>query len=159
LSLRFFFIINVHRLGAKGERDMTTNKKVFGKAGSMPLGLAAGTAVGLLVTIAFAVVMAQLVLGGKLKEGAMGYGAMIAIPVSAAIGALVSVAIIKRRRMQVCLITGAAYLLSLIGINILFFGGQFQGLVVTVLLILLGTGGIGALGLRNGKRKGKRHRR
>ena len=138
---------------------MTTNKKVFGKAGSMPLGLAAGTAVGLLITIVFAVAMTQLVLGGKLEEEAMGYGAMMAIPVSAAMAALVSFAIVKRRRMQVCMLTGMAYLLSLVAINVLFFGGQFQGLVVTIMLILLGSGGVGALGLREGKRSGKRRHR
>lgn len=135
---------------------MITNKKVFGKAKSMPAGLAVGTAMGLLITIAFAVVMTQLVLGGKLEETAMGYGAMITIPVAAAMSALVAFTMIKRRRIQVCMMAGGLYLLCLIGINVLFFGGQFQGIGVTVLLILLGASAVGVLGLRAGERKGRR---
>lgn len=137
---------------------MVTNKKVMGKAGSVPKGLAIGTVAALLITILFAVGMTQLILAEKISEMAMGYGAMIVMPLASAVSALIATGVIKRRRMQICLLAGLAYFIVLGIINVVFFGGQFSGVAVSVLLILLGAFAVGLLGARGEKGRGKRRK-
>lgn len=137
---------------------MVTNKKVFGKAMSLPAGIAIGGGAALVVTLFLAAGLTQLVLSERIDEGSIGYWASGALPACSALGALIAVGVIKRKRMQVCLLTGALYFITLLAINVLFFGGQFSGVGVTVLLILLGTGAVGLLGARGERRGGKRHK-
>lgn len=137
---------------------MVTNKKVRGKAWPIPKGLAMGTAVAVLLTILFAVGMTQLILTETISEAALGYGAMILLPMASAISALIAVGIIKRRRMQICLLAGLAYFIALGLINVVFFGGQFEGVGVSLLLILLGVLCVGVLGLRGEKGGRKKHK-
>lgn len=135
---------------------MLTSKKTFGKARSMPIGLAWGTAAALLITIAFAALITQLVLGEKLDETAIGTGSMIVLPVASAVSAITASGMIKRRRMQVCMLSGVIYLLCLVLINLLLFGGQFSSLGVTILLVAAGTIIVGMWGLKGEKKMRKR---
>ena len=54
-------------------------------------------------------------------------------------GAWVAWKKIKRLRLQVCLISGGIYYLMLLGMTILFFGGQFCGMGVTALMVACGS--------------------
>ena len=139
---------------------MTVNQKVTGTAASMPVGIAMGCAVSLLITAAGSILVAKLISDEVLVDTAIGYGAMIILLLAAALGATISAAKVKRLRLQVCLLTGVAYYGALLAVTALFFGGQYQGMGVTALLVLAGTGSAALMNIREKKprkyRKGRR---
>jgi putative membrane protein (TIGR04086 family) len=138
---------------------MVSNKKVTGKAMPMVAGLAVGVALSIGITMVLAGLTAHFVLSETISENAIGYAAMAALYLSAALGSLIAARMIKRRRMVVCLATGGIYFLTLLGMTALFFGGQYQGIGVTALVVLGGSGTIGLLGLRQGKGRGIKHKK
>jgi len=125
---------------------MVTNKKTYGKAKSIPVGLAWGAVVAVCITMCFAVAITQLVMEERISENAIGYGTMITLPLASVSSSLVSIGLIKRRRMQVCMMSGGIYIGVLLLVNLLLFGGQFGGLGVSVLLILFGVRNLFLLG-------------
>ena len=139
---------------------MTVNQKVTGTAVSMPAGIALGCAVSLLITIAGSGLVAKLISDEIMPQTAIGYGAMIILLAASTIGASISAWKIKRLRLQVCLLSGVAYYAALLCITALFFGGQYQGMGVTALVVLAGTGVAILLSTREKKtrkyRKGRR---
>ena len=114
-------------------------RKLNGRAMSIPGGLAAGGAVSLLVTLLGAAVLAKLVETQSVPQGNIGYGVMLILILSSYLGALVSMSVIKRRKILVAACSGAVYMGVLLGITALFFGGQYQAVVVTTLLIICGS--------------------
>lgn len=142
---------------------MVTNRKVTGKALSMPLGLSVGLAVCIVLTLAAAALCSNLILTEKIGEGAIGYCAIVTLLLSSAVGAWLAAVLVKRRWMIVCMGVGCAYFLTLLATTALFFGGQYQGIAVTALVIFGGCGAIGLLGLKAGgegkKRRKKYHSR
>ena len=139
---------------------MTVNQKVTGTATSMPAGIAIGWTASVLTTVAGSALVAKLISDEILADTAIGYGAMFILLLSAALGAAISEAKVKRMRLQVCLLSGLVYYGSLLGITALFFGGQYQGMGVTALLVAAGTSLVILLGGRDKKqrkhRKGRR---
>ena len=81
----------------------------------------------------------------------IGYGAMVTLLFSAAMGSLASVIIAKSKRLMIASITAASYYLSLLGINILFFDGKLQGMWETALVVIAGTGLVILGGLKERK--------
>ena len=135
---------------------MVVNKKVTGRSKPMAAGLALGTVVSFLLTLVGAAVIANLILSEKLAEEAVGYGAVVVLLLASAIGAWLSAILVKRRWMLVCLGAGGIYYLLLLSVTALFFGGQYQGMGVTALLVLGGSGAVGLLGLGGKKSSGKK---
>lgn len=139
---------------------MTLNGKVTGRAMTMPAGIAVGCGAAMLVTAAGSALVAKLISDEVLVDTAIGYGAMFIVLLASALGAAVSAAKVKRRRLQVCLLSGIVYYGMLLGMTAMFFGGQYQGMGVTALLVLAGTGTVILLGTREKKtgkyRKGRR---
>ena len=135
---------------------MVVNKKVTGKAVPMAAGVGIGLAVSMVLTIVGAAVTANLILTEKIGESGMGYGAILILLLSSAVGAWLAASMIKSRWMIVCLGAGGIYYLTLLGITALFFGGQYQGMGVTALAILGGCGAVGLLGIRAGNKPRKR---
>jgi hypothetical protein len=142
---------------------MVINRKVSGKALSMPLGLGIGLAVCMVLTVSAAAICTNLILNEKIVEGAIGYCAIVTLLIASTAGAWLAAVLVKRRWMIVCLGVGCAYFLSLLAITALFFGGQYQAVAVTALIIFGGCGAVGLLGLKgNGegrKRRKKYHSR
>ena len=136
---------------------MVTNKRVFGRAGSMAKGVLVGTIAALVITIAVALLLTQLILSDKMDFTVLGYSAMIMLPLASAVSALISVGIVKRRRMQTAMLAGVAYFVMLSLINFIFFGGHFDGLLVTILLILGGAFCVGIWGIRGERGHHKKH--
>ena len=118
---------------------MVVNQKPTGTAKSMPIGLAYGWAVSVGITALLCGVLAILVLNGKIGWETVGYGAMVMIVGAAYIGAAVSCWAIKHRKLIVCLMSGAIYLCTLIGVTALLFGGVQGSIWVTAMLIAGGT--------------------
>ena len=119
---------------------MVTNQKVTGTASSMPGGLAVGAGISLLITFVGSWLSAYLISTEKLPQSAIGYCAMGILLLSALLGALVAVHRIKRRRLYACILSGLIYYIILLSMTALFFGGQYQGMGVTALLVVGGTG-------------------
>lgn len=135
---------------------MVVNKKVTGKSKPIVVGLAVGCALSIGMTLLGAALMANLVLSEKMATEAIGYGAVVVLLLASAAGAWISATMVKRRRMVVCLGVGGSYYLSLLAITALFFGGQYQGMGVTALLVLGGCGAVALLGIRGEKNSGKK---
>ena len=138
---------------------MVMNRKVTGRAMSMPAGIAAGVGVSLGITLLGAVLLGWLIDRQTLDIGSIGYGAMVILLTAAALGALIAKALIKHRALVVCLISGAGYYLTLLAITALFFGGQYQGMGVTLGLVLAGAGAAGLLSLKKKKSITKGYRK
>lgn len=132
---------------------MVTNRKVTGKASSMPGGLALSGAVSMGITLLLAIVTAKLVDMGTLPEGGIGYAALGILMLSSAVGALTAVARIKRQRLAVCLGSGLIYYILLLSLTALFFGGQYTGMGVTALAVAGGCGSVILLGMGEGRRR------
>lgn len=123
---------------AKGERTMTVNQKVTGTAVSVPVGLALGALASLGLTGLLSALAAWLILNGRLPENSVGYCAMVILLLSSMAGAATAVGKIKRRRFQMGLASGGIYYGSLLAATALFFGGIYDGMGVTALMVLCG---------------------
>lgn len=135
---------------------MVVNRKVTGKAASMPGGLALGGALSLGVTILLAMVTAMLVDNGAMEEKSIGYAALVILLLSSALGSAVAAARIKRQRLVVCIAAGAVYYVLLLSMTALFFGGQYTGMGVTALAVLGGSGVVCIAGAGQGRGRRKR---
>ena len=136
---------------------MANNKRVSGTAKSMPGGVGLGVAVSMVITVAGAAVLAWLILSERMAQGAVGYGSMVILVLASLAGCLTACGAVRRRRMMVCGITGAGYYLGLLMIALLF-GGRFQGMGVTALMVLLGGAIAVILGLAGKGSGGRRYK-
>lgn len=116
---------------------MGKQANVKGKAASMPVGIAIGLGVGILITLIGAVLLAFALAGESMTVEAMGYGIMLVLFVATFLSSMVAMWCIKHRKMQVSLITAGVYLLTLLATNALFFGGQYEGVGATVLVVAI----------------------
>lgn len=139
---------------------MTTTRKPTGRARSMPAGLAIGALTSLGITLAAAIITAKIVDTGAAKEGNIGYFAMGILLISSYLGSIAAAMSIKHQKLMVCGISGGIYYGMLLGMTALFFGGQYQGMGVTALLVLCGAA-IAALTVTGQGRgtKGTKHRK
>lgn len=137
---------------------MTLNHKPTGTAMSMPAGLAIGGIWSLCVTLVMAALVAKLMDMEAIRQDSIGYFVISILLVASTTGALLSFGRIKRRRMVVCMVSGLIYYCVLLSITALCFGGQYQGMGVTGLVVLGGSFCAGLLGIHEKKqgRTGKR---
>ena len=135
---------------------MTVNRKVTGTAVSMPAGIGIGCGISLLLTLLGAGTAAKLIADEVLQETAIGYGAMVIILLASISGSWIAVKKVKKRRLQVAMLVGVGYFASLLATTALFFGGQYQGMGVTALLVLAGTGTVVLMGSREKKPQKRR---
>ena len=119
---------------------MTFNGKVTGTASTIPVGLAVAALVSLGITTALSAVTAWMILKGMLPEKSVGYCVMAILLVSSGAGALTAIRRIKRLRFQMGVASGGVYFACLLIITALFFGGIYDGVGVTALMILCGCG-------------------
>ena len=133
---------------------MVTKHKPTGRAAGFPKGIALGT----LAAMASTALLAMLIASGAVREENLGYGVMVLLFLSAALGGTVAFGRIKHRRALVFGLSAAAYLVSLTALTALFFGGRFDGFFPTAMLIIGGSGTAFLLSAR--AQKGRtRHRR
>lgn len=135
---------------------MTAKRKTTGTTMSMPGGLAMGGLISLGITLAGSAILAWLVDEEMMAMESIGYGIMVMLLGASFLGAVTAYGKIRRRRLLVCAASGLVYIGILLSITALFFGGQYSGVAVTVLLVLAGSVAAGMLGLgqgRGGRRK------
>jgi putative membrane protein (TIGR04086 family) len=140
---------------------MVRNKKVTGKATSMAAGLLTSLGLSMGITISGAALTAMLILQDNLPPEAMGYASVLILLIASTVGAWIASAMIKRRTLLVCAGVGGSYYLTLLAITSLFFGGQFQGMLVTAGVVLGGCGAVALLRLgreNKSRNKAKKYR-
>lgn len=134
---------------------MVVNQKVTGKAVSVPMGLLIGCGVSMGMTLAAAAALAKLLDSERLAWENVGYGIEATLILASFCGAMTACGKIKRQRLVVCGVSAVLYFSLLLAITALFFGGQYETVWLTAILILVGSGGAALLGLR-GEGKGRR---
>ena len=134
------------------------NKKVSGTAIGIPAGLGLSTLISLVITLAGAALLAYMMTSEKIGEGAMGFSAMMIQAIASVAGAWCAVSVVKRLRLQMCMMAGACYYLTLLAMTALFFEGRYQGMGVSALIILAGCAIVAFIPVKNGSlfKKGKR---
>ena len=135
---------------------MTTTKKHTGRAMAFPAGVFMGATISLLWSILAAALVGLMIDREILRYTAIGYSAMLILLTASILGSFLAWRKIKHRRALVCLTTGGVYYLMLIGLTGLFFGGQFEAVGVTGILILGGCTTVILVGLGNGSNRRKR---
>lgn len=120
---------------------------------TLPLGAILGGGYAFGWTLLSAGILAWLIRDGYLREEAVGYGSMGILLIGSILGAAVGYRKVQRRRMLTCICSGGAYLMMLLAITALFFGGQYTGMGVTALLILGGSATAAFLGMEKGRRR------
>lgn len=118
---------------------MVGNPKPTGRAQSIPAGLAIAEAIGIVITLLLGAMEATLVAQKQIQETQIGYGIMLILLIGAAVTSTVAWKKIKHRKLLVCTLSGAIYLLLLLFTTALFFGGQYEGLLPGILLVACGT--------------------
>ena len=114
-------------------------KKAKGTAMAIPIGVLWGAIISLLITIIAALMLTWLTLNGITDQEKLGYSIMVSILLATMIGSFVSSTLVKRRKLLICWVTGMAYYITLLGINALFLGRNFQGVIAEGLLITAGS--------------------
>jgi putative membrane protein (TIGR04086 family) len=128
---------------------------------ALPVGIGLGVLVSLIVTLIGATAITQLVTTEKISENNIGYAIIAVLLISSIIGAWMAATQTKRLRLQVCLLEGTGYFLTLMAMTALFFGGRYQGMWATCITILLGStmmALLSTLGQRKWKIKNKAYR-
>ena len=107
--------------------------------GSMciPAGLGLGLLISLILTLAGVGIFSYLIASEAVGEETIRYGIYVIQGVTAAAGSWVAGAVIKKMYLQVSLMSGGAYYLSLLAMTALLFGGQYQGMGVTAAIVML----------------------
>ena len=138
---------------------MTLNQKVTGRAASIPAGLAIAGVISMLVTMLVVVLGGVLVSSEIIAYEHIGYCSMMALLVGSAVAAITAVNRIKHQKMLVCILSGVVYYMILLSVTALFFGGQYRGMGVTLLMVMGGCA-LGAIISNREKGRGmKRMRR
>lgn len=138
---------------------MRSLKKTTGTALSIPAGLGLGVLVSITVTLLGVTVIAWLLSAERIEEGSIGYIAMGILSIAAILGCLTAVGKTKRLRLQISMLSGACYFLTLLAITALFFGGRYQAVGTTLAIIVVCCALVAFLpGNKKGPRKPKSKR-
>ena len=106
-----------------------------GRTLSMPAGLAAGSGISMVITLALSILLAQLVSMEKLGWDHVGYGIIVILITASAIGTKTACVMVRRRKLLLCIVSAVLYWLILFMLTALFFGGQYSGIGVTGMII------------------------
>lgn len=136
---------------------MLVNQKPTGRASTMAGGIAWGTAWAMLLTAGLGALLAFFVSREVVRQENLGYGVMVILFLGGAMAFGASYRRIKRRRLLVFVLSAVGLLGSLTALTALFFGGQFEGIFPTAMLIIGGSGTAFLLSARKGT--GEKHRK
>ena len=116
------------------------SQKPTGRTSSMAKGVAIGVITSVMVTILSAAILAKLVDAKLLAEEKIGYVILVILLLASYLAGKIAWTKTKRRRLMTCALAGGIYFGVLLSMTALFFGGQYESVGVTALLILAGIG-------------------
>ncbi len=119
---------------------MAMKRRKSGKELPMAGAIAIGIFGSLILTFLGAALLAYLIGKGSVMQSGISFGCMIILAASSSFGAFLASGLFKRRKLMVCGITAAGYYLSLLAMTAMFFEGQYNGLGITAIMVLLGAG-------------------
>lgn len=119
---------------------MGIHPKSTGRSSSLGSGIAAGVAAALTLTLLLGALLAFFISREVVRQESLGYGVMVILFLAAALGSRLSYGRVRHQRLLVFLLTAIGYLVSLTAITALFFGGRFEGIFPTAMLIIGGSG-------------------
>ncbi len=90
------------------------------------------------LTVLFAVVLAFMVQSEKLELEGLGAGVLITLLASSGCGCFLAVKLAGQKPLLVGAVSAAGYLLSLLSVTALFFGGEYHGVLQGAMLVLGG---------------------
>jgi len=132
-------------------------KRRQGTAKPIPVGLALGLCVSAVITLCGSAITAYLVSAEKMDTEWIGYAALGILILASAAGAGAARKSVKVKALPVCAMMAGAYYLSLAAATALFFGGEYQGMGVTAICVLVGSGIAFLLtGIKKGTGKSRR---
>ena len=117
---------------------MVRKRKMAGKPMTLPAGVAVGLVISLIVTLLGAAILAYLISNGTVGQNGIGAGSGCILFLASAMGAWSTCRGVKGKYLLLCGISGGAYYLMMLSMTALFFGGQYQGVLLTGVLIFLG---------------------
>ena len=136
---------------------MVLNRKVTGRASSVPAGLVAGVLCELVLTLIISVVSAYLVSAEFVSQDKIGYCAIAVLIMSSIVGTTVTIKRIKKMPIQMAAINGLLFYGLLLAMTALFFGGQYDGMGITLLVVALGSGVGGIMASRKSNRRKQKY--
>lgn len=113
-------------------------KQKSGGAKSIPVGLAIGWVMQILLTMALCLMLAALILSGRVGQEALGYSVPAILIVTAYAGAAASCKLVGHHNLILCLSSAALYLGTLLAIALLLFDGEIRAFWISALLVLGG---------------------
>lgn len=134
---------------------MIIRQKPTRSMASIPAGLAIGTGISLGITVTAAMVIAWLLNAGKLLWEQTGYAIVLVLLLASFIGAKCAVGKMKRQRFLICLLSSIVFWGCLLIITALFFGCQYEAVLVTGSVII---GGSLSAGLLSGESRANANR-
>lgn len=132
---------------------MIVKQRDTGSTRTLPAGIGIGMLISLAITMILTAIVAGLINGEYLAESSIDIGVTVIQLLSSVVGAWAAYSLVKSRRLLVCLATGCGYYLLLLACTALFFGGQYQGIGISALVILAGDLVVGLLGLKGNKNR------
>ena len=118
---------------------MVTHQKATGRATSVPSGLVAGAIVSMVVTVIICGLGAWMIASELMPQEQIGYCSIAALLLSTILGSITAMERVKRKKLMVGLMNGGIYYILLVVVTILFFDGKFQGMGVTLTVVLIGS--------------------
>lgn len=112
---------------------------INGRASSFATGLFWGGVISALITILMSVITAKIIQSEIIREGKVGYCIMLILFLAAYSGAIVSCKQIKRRFLMVSVSSAFIYILLLMMVTALFFGGEYTEILPASLIIFAGS--------------------
>lgn len=139
---------------------MKTYGKNRGRAIPLPMGAALGALYGFIWTWMAAAFLSWMIHKEWIEMESVGYGSMIILLTASMLAGLTGYRKVKSRRFLSCLSGGVVYLILLLAMTALFFGGQYSGTGVTALLVLGGSAASVFISMESerGSRKGRKIR-
>lgn len=119
---------------------MRNNLGYGNKEASVTVALLLGSIVSLIVTIIGAVILSKLMDAEMIQESSVGYAVPLILIAASYLGCRIGAGKYKRKGMMISMVVAGIYLTVLMSINALFFEAQFNGVGVTLLVILCGFG-------------------
>ena len=115
-------------------------QKTVGRQGKkIPVGIGIAMLYAMVVMLAGALVLTWLLSTERIQEGAISYGGMITLILSAGAASSVAIYHVRQNVLPVSVGTSFSFIIALLGINALFFDGNYEGIGATT-LVILGTG-------------------
>lgn len=124
-----------------------------GKTQSIPAGLSLGAGVSVAVTISVIAILGTMIEREDLAWENVGYGIMLLLFLAAFLGSKTAWWSIRRQKLMICILSGLVYYGILLSVTALFFGGQYEAVLVTGGMILSGSGAAALTGRGNNARK------